>query len=62
MSYSQFTIGKIKSECGITLVETAGFLAHIPERNYSDFLSKTLEYNIPPLGLSQQGVCGSLCN
>jgi len=47
MSYSQFTIGKIKSECGITLVETAGLLAHIPERDYSDFLFKTLEYNVP---------------
>jgi len=49
MSYSQLTIGKIKSEFGINLREKVGFFAGIPERNYSDFLAQTLEYNIPKI-------------
>jgi hypothetical protein len=47
MSYSQFTLEQIKSEFGITLAEKVGFFAAIPEKNYSQWLGETLEYNIP---------------
>lgn len=47
MSYSQFTIAQIKSEFGIRLLETIGFYSQIPEHSYSNFLSETLEYNVP---------------
>jgi hypothetical protein len=47
MSYSQFTIAQIKSEFGIKLLETIGFYSQIPEHSYSNFLSETLEYNVP---------------
>lgn len=47
MSYSQFTIAQIKSEFGIRLLETIGFYAQISEHSYSNFLSETLEYNVP---------------
>ncbi|NES69711.1 MAG: hypothetical protein F6K24_33110 [Okeania sp. SIO2D1] len=47
MSYSQFTIEKIKSDFGILLSEKNGIFAKIPESQYSQFLSETLDYNIP---------------
>ncbi|TAE58708.1 MAG: hypothetical protein EAZ76_18035 [Nostocales cyanobacterium] len=47
MSYSQFTLEQIKSEFGITLSEKVGFFSKIPEREYSQLLAETLEYNIP---------------
>ncbi len=47
MSYSQFTIEKIQSEFGILLSEQIGIFAKIPESKYSQFLSDTLDYNIP---------------
>ncbi|OZH55754.1 hypothetical protein AFK68_02545 [Hydrocoleum sp. CS-953] len=47
MSYSQFTIEQIKSEFGILLSEKNGIFAKIPESQYSQFLSETLDYNIP---------------
>ncbi len=47
MPYSQFRLEQIKSEFGITLSEQFGLFAEIPEAIYSQFLSETLEYNIP---------------
>jgi hypothetical protein len=47
MSYSQFTIEQIKTQFGITFAEKIGFFNQIPEKEYSHFLSETLEYNIP---------------
>lgn len=45
--YNQFTIAQIKSEFGITLREEFGIYASIPEVGCSQFLSETLDYNIP---------------
>jgi len=47
MPYSQFTIEQIKSSFGIRLSEKVGIFANIPESSYSNFLSETLDYNIP---------------
>ncbi|NEQ41584.1 MAG: hypothetical protein F6K40_37480 [Okeania sp. SIO3I5] len=47
MSYSQFTIEQIKSEFGILVSEKIGIFAKTPESQYSEFLSETLDYNIP---------------
>ncbi|MEG4442519.1 hypothetical protein QUB47_08985 [Microcoleus sp. AT9_B5] len=47
MPYSQFTIEQIKSLFGIRLSEKVGIFANIPEASYSNFLSETLDYNIP---------------
>jgi hypothetical protein len=47
MPYSQFTIQRVKSEFNITLSEQIGVFSNIPEAEYSQFLSETLEYNIP---------------
>ena len=47
MPYSQFKLEQIKSEFGITLCEQFGLFAEIPDASYSQFLSETLEYNIP---------------
>lgn len=47
MPYSQFTIEQIKSSFGIRLSEKVGIFANIPEASYSNFLSETLDYNIP---------------
>ncbi|MDY6783894.1 MAG: hypothetical protein SW833_15345 [Cyanobacteriota bacterium] len=47
MPYSQFTIERIKSEFDIVFAEKVGFFATIPEAEYSQFLSETLDYNIP---------------
>jgi hypothetical protein len=47
MSYGQFSLEQIKSEFGITLAEKAGFFTEIPEKQYSQWLRETLEYNIP---------------
>ena len=47
MPYSQFTIEQVKSSFGIRLSEKVGIFANIPEASYSNFLSETLDYNIP---------------
>ncbi|WP_341738829.1 hypothetical protein [Microcoleus sp. CAWBG640] len=47
MPYSQFTIEQIKSSFGIRLSEQVGIFGSIPEASYSNFLSETLDYNIP---------------
>jgi len=47
MPYSQFTIEQIKSSFGIRLSEQVGIFGNIPEVSYSNFLSETLDYNIP---------------
>lgn len=47
MSYSQFSLGIIKTTFGITISEKVGIFADIPEVSYSDFLEETLRYNVP---------------
>ena len=48
MPYSQFRLEQIKSEFGVTLWEQFGLFAEIPPRlPTAQFLSETLEYNIP---------------
>lgn len=47
MSYSQFTLESLKTTFGITIVELAGIFADIPEVEYSNYLTETLQYNIP---------------
>ncbi|MGK7905469.1 MAG: hypothetical protein AB4352_29505 [Hormoscilla sp.] len=47
MSYSQFTLESLKTTFGITIVETAGIFADVPEVKYSNYLTETLRYNIP---------------
>ncbi|MBC6423221.1 MAG: hypothetical protein GDA43_18560 [Hormoscilla sp. SP5CHS1] len=47
MSYSQFTLESLKTTFGITIVETAGIFANVPEVKYSNYLTETLRYNIP---------------
>ena len=47
MSYSQFTLESLKTTFGITIVETAGIFADIPDVEYSNYLTETLRYNIP---------------
>lgn len=47
MPYSQFTIETIKTSFGITVSESFGIFADIPELDYSDFLAQTLREYIP---------------
>ena len=47
MSYSQFTLESLKTTFGITIVETAGIFADVPEIEYSNYLTETLRSNIP---------------
>ncbi len=47
MPYSQFSLDVIKTNFGISIAETIGTFADIPEVSYSDFLSETLRYNVP---------------
>ena len=47
MSYSDFTLKKVKKELGIPLIETEDLFAHIDENKISDYLSTTLRYNLP---------------
>jgi hypothetical protein len=47
MSYSQFDIEGVRVSFGITIRETVGTFADIPEIIYSDFLGETLRFNTP---------------
>jgi hypothetical protein len=47
MSYSQFTLEEIEATFDITILENTEMFSNIPEASCSDFLKKTLEYNIP---------------
>lgn len=47
MSYSDFTLKKIKDEFGLNLIEDQDLFSKIPERPVSEHLSITLNYNVP---------------
>jgi len=47
MSYSQFSIETIKTTFGITVFESFGIFADIPELDYSDFLAQSLREYVP---------------
>jgi len=47
MSYSQFTnLEMIETNFGITIADKVGIFANLPESEYSDLLSQTLQENI----------------
>ena len=47
MSYSDFTLKRVKDEFGISVVEDQSLFSNIREMAISDYLSTTLNYNIP---------------
>ena len=47
MSYSQFDIEGVRVSFGITIRETVGTFADIPEIIYSNLLAETLRFNTP---------------
>mgnify|MGYP000963432565 CR=1 FL=1 len=47
MSYSDFTLKKVKDEFGLNLIEDKDLFSKIPERQISEYLSITLSYNVP---------------
>ena len=47
MSYSQFTnLEMIETNFGITIADKVGLFSNLPESEYSDLLSQTLQENI----------------
>jgi hypothetical protein len=47
MSYSDFTLKKVKQELGIQVIENQDLFSQIPEIPVSDYLLTTLQYNLP---------------
>ncbi|MFM8330208.1 MAG: hypothetical protein ACKN9T_00795 [Candidatus Methylumidiphilus sp.] len=47
MPYSDFTLKKAKSELGLTVIEDQDLFSKIPAIQLSDYLSATLQYNVP---------------
>jgi len=47
MSYSDFTLKKVKQKLDIKVVENKDLFSLIPEIEVSDYLSTTLKYNLP---------------
>ena len=47
MSYSDFTLKKVKSELNLTVIENQSLFSHIQEAKISDYLAHTLKRNIP---------------
>lgn len=47
MSYSDFTLKKVKDELSINVVENRDLFSGIPEIPISEYLSTTLSYNVP---------------
>lgn len=47
MSYSEFSLAKIKKIFNLTTSEKPDLFANIPEINCSDYLQETLHYNVP---------------
>ncbi len=47
MSYSDFTLKKVKSAFDLEIIETQSLFADIPSIPLSDYLTKTLERNVP---------------
>ncbi|EDN70359.1 conserved hypothetical protein [Beggiatoa sp. PS] len=47
MSYSDFTLKKVKQKLNIKVVENKDLFSSVPEIAVSDHLSTTLKYNLP---------------
>ncbi len=47
MSYSDFTLKKVKQELGITILEESDLFSELEGIEISDYLSTTLKYNVP---------------
>ena len=47
MSYSDFTLKKVKDEFGLNVVEDQDLFSRISEIQISEYLSVTLNYNVP---------------
>ncbi len=47
MSYSDFTLKKVKEEFGLKFIEDSDLFSDIPETPISDYLTVTLNYNVP---------------
>ena len=47
MPYSDFTLKKAKEQLGIKVVEDQDLFASVPEISISEYLSATLQYNVP---------------
>lgn len=47
MSYSQFSLAKVKKEFELTTFEYTDIFAAIPELEPSEYLAETLRYNVP---------------
>lgn len=47
MAYSDFTLEKVQTDLGLTLAESIGLFADIPEVSYSNQLQEILDYNVP---------------
>ena len=47
MSYSDFTLKKVKSELNLKVIENQSLFSHIQEAKISDYLTQTLKRNIP---------------
>jgi hypothetical protein len=47
MSYRQFNLTKVKQDFQLSIVEKVGLFADIPNKKCSDYLTETLNYNIP---------------
>jgi len=46
MSYSDFTLKRVKEELNVTVVEDQDLFSDIPEIPFSEYLSATLNYNV----------------
>ena len=47
MSYSDFTLKRVKDELDVKVVEDRDLFSHIQEVQISEYLSITLNYNVP---------------
>jgi hypothetical protein len=47
MSYSDFNLKKVKDDFGLNIIEDRDLFSKIPERPVSEYLSVTLNYNVP---------------
>ena len=47
MSYSDFTLKRVKDEFGLNVIEDKDLFSKIPETQISESLSTTLSYNVP---------------
>ena len=47
MSYSDFTLKKIKQDLGIKVIEDEDLFSQVEAVKISDYLTSTLKYNLP---------------